>query len=41
VHDCRINDPGSFDLEARPGGVLVSVHERLELVPAPYEAGPI
>ena len=43
VHDCLIdinNDPGSFDIQPRPDGVLVSVRERLELVPAPYDAGP-
>jgi hypothetical protein len=42
VRQCRIdsNDPGSFKVEARPEGVLVSVRERLELVPAPYDGGP-
>ena len=32
--------PRSFAVEARADGVLVSVRERLELVPAPYDAGP-
>jgi hypothetical protein len=42
VHDCRVdaNDPGSFNLEPRGRGVLVTVHERLELVRAPYDSGP-
>jgi hypothetical protein len=43
VHDCRIDtgsDPGSFAVQPKPEGVLVSVRERLELVPAPYDAGP-
>jgi hypothetical protein len=43
VHDCRIdikNDPGSFDIQPSGERVLVSVRERLELVPAPYDGGP-
>ncbi len=42
VHECRI-DPGfagSFKVEGKPEGVLLSIHERLELVPAPYDGGP-
>ncbi len=42
VRECRMDgeDAGSFQIEARPEGVLVTVRERLELVPAPYDAGP-
>jgi hypothetical protein len=43
VHDeCRIDAgfAGSFKVEDRPEGVLLSIHERLELVPAPYDGGP-
>jgi hypothetical protein len=42
VRQCRINgsDSGSFKIESTPDGVLVSVRDRLELVPAPYDAGP-
>ena len=43
VHeDCRMggDDPGSFQIEARGEDVLVTIRERLELVPAPYDAGP-
>jgi hypothetical protein len=43
VHDCRTyqgQDAGSFLVEAKPEGVLVVIHERLELVPAPYDGGP-
>jgi len=42
VHECRIDagEAGSFKVKPRPGGVLVSVIQRLELVPAPYDAGP-
>lgn len=39
VRDCRIDptDAGSFTVEGRPDGVLVSIPTRLELVPAPCE----
>ena len=43
VHeDCRMggDDPGSFQIEARGEDVLVTIRERLELVPAHYDAGP-
>lgn len=42
VRQCRIDpgNAGSFKVENRPDGVLVSIHQRLELVPAPYDAGP-
>jgi hypothetical protein len=42
VRDCRIDpsDAGGFDIAPRGDDVLVSVRERLELVPAPYDAGP-
>ena len=42
VRDCRVDpaDSGSFKIEARPDGILVSIAERLELVPAPYDGGP-
>jgi hypothetical protein len=42
VHECRIDsaDPGYFSVEGRPVGILVSMRERLELVPAPYDGGP-
>jgi hypothetical protein len=42
VRQCRIDggDAGSFKIERKPDGVLVSIRERLELVPAPYDGGP-
>jgi hypothetical protein len=42
LRDCRIdpNDAGSFKIETRPDGVLVSVMERLELLQEPYDGGP-
>lgn len=42
VRDCRIDrgDAGSFTVEGRPDGVLVSIPTRLELVSAPYDEGP-
>ena len=43
VHERRINegqDVGSFLVEVKPEGVLVPVHERLELVQALYDGGP-
>ncbi len=42
VRDCRIDatDAGLFKIEGRPEGVLVSIAPRLELVQAPYDAGP-
>lgn len=42
VRRCRIDagDAGSFQVEARPDGVLVTIRHRLELVPAPYDGGP-
>ena len=42
VRQCRIDQgsPGSFKIEARTDGILVSLRERLELVQAPYDGGP-
>ncbi|MGA3304279.1 MAG: hypothetical protein ABSC72_13495 [Methylovirgula sp.] len=42
VRECRIdfNDSGSFKLEGKPGGMLVTVIKQLELVHAPYDGGP-
>jgi len=42
VRDCRVDpaEAGSFTVEGRPDGVLVSIPTRLELVPAPYDVGP-
>ncbi len=42
VRQCRIDsaDAGTFSVEGKPDGVLVSIRERLELVPAPYDGGP-
>jgi hypothetical protein len=42
VRQCRIDstDAGSFTVEGKPQGVLVSIRERLELVQAPYDGGP-
>lgn len=42
VRECRIDsaDAGGFKVEGKPDGVLVSIPERLELVPAPYDGGP-
>jgi hypothetical protein len=42
VRQCRVEpaDSGSFKVEVKPEGVLVVIRERLELVPAPYDAGP-
>jgi hypothetical protein len=40
--DCRIDaaDAGAFGVVAQPGGAMVTVLRRLELVPAPYDGGP-
>jgi hypothetical protein len=43
VHrDCRISaaTTGAFGFAARPGGVMVTILRRLELVPEPYDGGP-
>jgi hypothetical protein len=42
VRQCRIYGPetGSFQVASRPDGVLVTIRERLELVPAPCHDGP-
>lgn len=42
VRQCRMGDgdPGSFQIEPRPNAILVTLRERLELVPAPYDGGP-
>lgn len=42
IRECRIDptDSGSFRIDEKPEGVLVTITERLELVPAPYDAGP-
>jgi hypothetical protein len=41
LRQCRIMPAGSsFQVEARATGVLVTIRERLEIVPAPYDSGP-
>jgi hypothetical protein len=41
IRQCRIYEGGgSFEAVGKPDGVLVTVRERLELVPAPYHDGP-
>jgi hypothetical protein len=42
VRSCRVDptDAGAFEIQPRPDGVLVTVRERLELVPSPYDVGP-
>jgi hypothetical protein len=42
VRDCRVDlgEAGGFEITSRPEGVLVTVKDRLELVPAPYDSGP-
>jgi hypothetical protein len=41
VHQCRIADTeGSFEIQGKAGGVLITIRERLELVPPPYDGGP-
>ncbi len=42
VRDCRIDSAqsGGFQIEANLEGVLVTIHPRLELVPAPFDGGP-
>jgi hypothetical protein len=42
VHECRMggDDAGSFHIAGKPQGVLLTIRERLELVPAPYDDGP-
>ncbi len=40
IRQCRIEGAGSFQVVGKPEGVLVTVQERLELVPAPYDSGP-
>src|SRR5262249_657124 len=40
IRQCRIEGAGSFEVVGKPEGVLVTVRERLELVPAPYDSGP-
>jgi hypothetical protein len=41
VHQCRIADTeGSFEVQGKAGGVLITIRERLELVPPPYDSGP-
>lgn len=42
VHDCRIDmgDAGGFEIEKKPGGVLVTVPDRLDLAQPPYDGGP-
>ena len=41
VRNCRIDSAqsGGFQIEAKPDGVLVTIHPRLELVPAPFDGG--
>jgi hypothetical protein len=41
VRQCRIvSNDGSFQVERRAAGVLVTIRQRLELVQAPYDGGP-
>ena len=41
VRQCRIvSNDGSFQVERKAAGVLVTIRERLELVQAPYDGGP-
>jgi hypothetical protein len=43
VRNCRMtgsDDAGRFTIEPAENGVLVTIRERLELVTAPYDAGP-
>jgi hypothetical protein len=42
IRQCRMgsDDAGSFQIVGKPQGVLVTIHERLELVQAPYDGGP-
>jgi hypothetical protein len=42
IRQCRIDpgEPGSFKVEPKPDGVLVSIPKRLELLQSPYDVGP-
>jgi hypothetical protein len=42
LRQCRIDggDAGSFKVEAKPDGALVSIPNRLELLQDPYDVGP-
>lgn len=42
VHDCRIHagNPGFFRVAAQGQDVLITIRQRLELAPAPYDDGP-
>jgi hypothetical protein len=43
VRDCRVDlgDGGAFDVAGRPDGLVVTVRGRLELMPSPYDTGPV
>lgn len=43
VRDCRVDlgDGGAFDVVGRPEGVAVTIKGRLELMPSPYDVGPV
>jgi hypothetical protein len=42
LRQCRVDggDAGSFKIEGKPEGVMVSIPKRLELVQSPYDVGP-
>jgi hypothetical protein len=42
VRECRVyaREDGAFEIARRPEGVVVTVKNLLELVPAPYDGGP-
>jgi hypothetical protein len=42
LRQCRIdmNDSGSFRIEGKPDGALLTITKRLELLHAPYDGGP-
>jgi hypothetical protein len=42
IRQCRIDpgEAGSFQVEPKPDGVLVSIPQRLELLQSPYDGGP-
>ena len=42
MRDCRVNpaDAGGFNIEERNNGVMITIKERLELVPDPYDVPP-
>lgn len=42
LRDCRVDlgEAGGFEIANRPEGVVVTLKDRLELAPAPYDGGP-